>query len=101
VAVEGSNNLPSLVGRVFVVLSFLCKVLSHTSFTLDSRRSVCPDIHLARLVNCRSESKDMALPLSPFESRVRTHALLESIGFLVLLPIGVLVARYTRTFTAR
>jgi len=41
------------------------------------------------------------LPLSPFEKKIRNHALLCSIGFLVLLPVGVLIARYTRTFTNR
>jgi len=38
-----------------------------------------------------------SFPLNQFDIRVRNHALLSSIGFLVLLPIGVLVARYTRT----
>ena len=32
---------------------------------------------------------------------LKIHALLCSIGFLVLLPIGVLTARYLRTFTGR
>ncbi|EIN04623.1 hypothetical protein PUNSTDRAFT_75977 [Punctularia strigosozonata HHB-11173 SS5] len=41
------------------------------------------------------------LPFTPIESRARTHALLSSIGFLILLPLGVLLARYARTFTSR
>lgn len=40
-------------------------------------------------------------PLSPIEQKARTHALLCTIGFLILLPVGTLVARYTRTFTRR
>ncbi|KAJ7199319.1 hypothetical protein B0H12DRAFT_1197190 [Mycena haematopus] len=41
------------------------------------------------------------IPLSPLEKKARTHALLCSIGFLILLPLGVLLARYARTFTKR
>lgn len=37
------------------------------------------------------------IPLSPIEVHARNHALLCSIGFLILLPIGALVPRYTRT----
>lgn len=40
---------------------------------------------------------DVTLPLSPVEVHARNHALLCSIGFLILLPIGALVPRYTRT----
>jgi hypothetical protein len=40
-------------------------------------------------------------PLLPIETKAKTHALLCTIGFLILLPIGVLVARYVRTFTKR
>ncbi|KAJ7587192.1 hypothetical protein C8J56DRAFT_92761 [Mycena floridula] len=40
-----------------------------------------------------------SVPLSPIESYARTHAWLCTVGFLILLPIGTLVARYTRTFT--
>jgi len=35
--------------------------------------------------------------LTPFEVRVRNHAVLCTVGFLILLPIGALVARYSRT----
>jgi len=38
-----------------------------------------------------------SIPLSDIERRVRTHAICCTVGFLILLPIGVLVARYTRT----
>ncbi|KAF8068669.1 eukaryotic cytochrome b561-domain-containing protein [Lyophyllum atratum] len=40
-------------------------------------------------------------PLTPLEEKAKTHAILCTTGFLVLLPIGVLVARFTRTFTKR
>ncbi|KII84247.1 hypothetical protein PLICRDRAFT_179510 [Plicaturopsis crispa FD-325 SS-3] len=42
-----------------------------------------------------------SVPLLPVEVLARRHALLSSIGFLILLPLGVLVTRYLRTFTAR
>ncbi|KAJ7073235.1 hypothetical protein B0H15DRAFT_64982 [Mycena belliarum] len=38
-------------------------------------------------------------PLTDIEIMARTHALLCSVGFLVLLPLGVLFARYARNFT--
>jgi len=39
----------------------------------------------------------LSIPLSPLEVHARNHALLCSIGFLILLPIGALIPRYTRT----
>jgi len=36
-------------------------------------------------------------PLNPLELRLRSHAILCTVGFLILLPIGVLVPRLTRT----
>ncbi|KAJ7697627.1 hypothetical protein B0H17DRAFT_1197287 [Mycena rosella] len=41
------------------------------------------------------------IPLIPIEILVRNHAILCTIGFLILLPLGVLLARYARTFTRR
>ncbi|KAF9478955.1 hypothetical protein BDN70DRAFT_879354 [Pholiota conissans] len=38
-----------------------------------------------------------SIPLSDTEIRARNHAILCTVGFLILLPVGVLVARYTRT----
>lgn len=38
-------------------------------------------------------------PLTPVEEHARIHAHLMTFGFLVCLPLGVLVARYFRTFT--
>ncbi|KAI0260804.1 hypothetical protein BC834DRAFT_973108 [Gloeopeniophorella convolvens] len=40
-------------------------------------------------------------PLNEYEKRVRDHALLASIAFLILVPLGVLLPRYLRTFTNR
>lgn len=40
-------------------------------------------------------------PLTDMERRARNHAVLCTTGFLILLPVGVLVARYIRTFTNR
>jgi hypothetical protein len=39
------------------------------------------------------------LPLSEYEKRVRDHALLAVIAFMILLPIDVLMSRYWRTFS--
>ncbi|KAF8155491.1 hypothetical protein B0H34DRAFT_849806 [Crassisporium funariophilum] len=39
----------------------------------------------------------VTFPLNDLELRARNHAVLSTVGFLILLPIGVLVARYTRT----
>ncbi|KAK0489542.1 hypothetical protein EDD18DRAFT_1081321 [Armillaria luteobubalina] len=41
------------------------------------------------------------LPLTPIEQQLKTHAILSTTGFLILLPVGVLVPRYTRTYTNR
>ncbi|KAI9061725.1 CBD9-like protein [Trametes sanguinea] len=38
-------------------------------------------------------------PLQPFQKMIIAHALLCTIGFLILLPAGGLLARYARTFT--
>jgi hypothetical protein len=39
------------------------------------------------------------LPLSPVEIVLRNHAILCSIAWLILLPLGAVLARYLRTFT--
>ncbi|KAF8813108.1 hypothetical protein BYT27DRAFT_7181683 [Phlegmacium glaucopus] len=39
----------------------------------------------------------MSTPLNDLEISVRKHALLCTIGFLIILPIGALLPRYTRT----
>ncbi|OSC96566.1 CBD9-like protein [Trametes coccinea BRFM310] len=38
-------------------------------------------------------------PLQPFQKMIIAHALLCTIGFLIVLPAGGLLARYARTFT--
>ncbi|KAF5371443.1 hypothetical protein D9757_009989 [Collybiopsis confluens] len=40
-----------------------------------------------------------SIPLTPPEVLAKRHAILVTIGFLILLPIGALIPRYTRTFT--
>ncbi|PBK61597.1 uncharacterized protein ARMOST_14839 [Armillaria ostoyae] len=40
-------------------------------------------------------------PLTPIEQQLKTHAILCTTGFLIFLPVGVLVPRYTRTKTNR
>ncbi|EIN04632.1 hypothetical protein PUNSTDRAFT_138284 [Punctularia strigosozonata HHB-11173 SS5] len=46
-------------------------------------------------------SPTSSLPLTPIEEHARIHAHLMTLGFLALLPAGILVARYFRTFTRR
>ncbi|KAJ7185879.1 hypothetical protein C8R46DRAFT_1061958 [Mycena filopes] len=47
------------------------------------------------------EGDEFSIPLTSIEVMARNHALLCSIGFLVLLPLGALLPRYARTFTNR
>ena len=42
-----------------------------------------------------------SFPLNKYEVKARNHALLCTIGFLILLPLGALVPRYLRTLTQR
>jgi len=46
----------------------------------------------------RRDDFDFDFPLQPVEVKARNHGIIMAVGFLILLPIGVLVARYTRTF---
>ncbi|TCD67202.1 hypothetical protein EIP91_000378 [Steccherinum ochraceum] len=39
------------------------------------------------------------IPLLPFQKNIVAHGIVSAIGYLVLLPLGILLARYTRTFT--
>ena len=41
----------------------------------------------------------VSTPLQPFQKMIIAHAILCTIGFLILLPAGALLARYARTFT--
>ncbi|KAI0743640.1 hypothetical protein C8Q80DRAFT_853198 [Daedaleopsis nitida] len=43
----------------------------------------------------------IVIPLLPFEKYIIAHAIFCVIGFLGLLPLGALLARYSRTFTPR
>ncbi|KAF9260346.1 hypothetical protein L218DRAFT_989621 [Marasmius fiardii PR-910] len=40
-------------------------------------------------------------PLSPREEQAKNHAILCTSGFLIILPVGALLARYSRTLTNR
>ncbi|KAG7085768.1 hypothetical protein E1B28_003309 [Marasmius oreades] len=44
---------------------------------------------------------EFKFPLSPIEIQAKNHAILCASGFLILLPVGVLIARYSRTITNR
>ncbi|TDL18798.1 hypothetical protein BD410DRAFT_792984 [Rickenella mellea] len=48
-----------------------------------------------------SQPAPSTIPLLPLEKKIRNHATLCAVGFLILLPIGALVGRYLRTFTSR
>lgn len=41
------------------------------------------------------------LSLDDIHEKAKHHAIIASIGFLILLPIGVLIPRFTRTFNRR
>ncbi|KAJ6583005.1 hypothetical protein DFH09DRAFT_1245911 [Mycena vulgaris] len=43
----------------------------------------------------------VTFPLNSIEIMARNHAILCTVGFLILLPLGVLLARYARTFSRR
>jgi len=45
--------------------------------------------------------KTDTMALTEYETKVRNHALLVGIAFLVIVPLGVLIPRYLRTFTNR
>jgi len=40
-------------------------------------------------------------PLSEYESKLRIHAILVSVSFLIIIPLGVLIPRLLRTFSNR
>jgi len=42
-----------------------------------------------------------SFPLSPFEEKARNHAHIAFFGFFFALPLGMISARYLRTFTGR
>ena len=44
-------------------------------------------------------STGIVIPLVPFEKYIIAHAIFCVIGFLGFLPLGALLARYTRTYT--
>ncbi|KAH9931172.1 uncharacterized protein BXZ73DRAFT_47488 [Epithele typhae] len=46
-----------------------------------------------------SGSGTVDVPLVPFQKMIVAHAVLATIGFLILLPAGAILARYARTFT--
>ena len=39
------------------------------------------------------------IPLFPYQKNLVAHGIVSAIGYLVLIPLGILIARYTRTFT--
>ena len=41
----------------------------------------------------------MGIPLLQFEKYIVAHAIMMVIGFLFLLPLGAIVARWTRTYS--
>ncbi|OJT06970.1 hypothetical protein TRAPUB_2171 [Trametes pubescens] len=64
---------------------------------------VVAETDLAHLANPatdpNSSSGTVDTPLLPFQKLIIAHGLLCTIGFLIMLPAGALLARYSRTFT--
>ncbi|KAF9553565.1 hypothetical protein CPC08DRAFT_822235 [Agrocybe pediades] len=54
-------------------------------------------MNFARDKGPRGGQNRVVFPLNFIEIRARRHAILCTIGFLILLPIGALIARYSRT----
>ncbi|KAJ7624853.1 hypothetical protein FB45DRAFT_836929 [Roridomyces roridus] len=46
-----------------------------------------------------SQTVQLNFPLSSFEVKLRTHAHLGFFAYMVVMPLGIFIARYARTFT--
>jgi hypothetical protein len=42
-----------------------------------------------------------SIPFEPYQKTIIAHAVLSALGFLILLPAGTLVARWTRTYSRK
>ncbi|KAH8077492.1 hypothetical protein BXZ70DRAFT_697161 [Cristinia sonorae] len=43
----------------------------------------------------------ISIPLFPYQKKLVSHGIVSVIGYLVLLPLGIFIARYLRTFTPK
>lgn len=70
------------------------------SFTSFTAKHHIPELRITRKsLHWPTHTMATSFPLQPLEIMAKNHAILATTGFLILLPVGVLVARYARTFT--
>lgn len=72
------------------------------TFSLDLTKSSSPTSTSAGSSPTGGSEHDaptVDIPLLPYQRLIVAHAIFCAIGFLVLLPAGVLIARYLRTFS--
>ena len=67
--------------------------------TLDMSTPVSGSTTSDPVSDPNAKTGDTSTPLLPYQKMIVAHAVLCTIGFLILLPSGALLARYTRTFT--
>ncbi|KAH9859060.1 hypothetical protein C2E23DRAFT_880437 [Lenzites betulinus] len=80
----------------------LLQHLESNPITIDMSQSLTADdvTNLASPAADPTTTTDTSSPpLLPYQKKIVAHALLCTIGFLILLPAGALLARYARTFT--
>ena len=61
----------------------------------EPRLSCLYILHPLRIMSHISRSLD------PHDTSIRNHGLLASLAFLVIIPLGTLIARYFRTFNTK
>ncbi|TBU25164.1 CBD9-like protein [Dichomitus squalens] len=66
--------------------------------TLDMSTSVSSGNTSDPVSDPNAKTGDNSTPMLQYQKMIVAHALLCTIGFLILLPAGALLARYTRTF---
>lgn len=70
------------------------------ALTADARDPTNPILTLSGDMGTGSAGGgSVDVPLQPYQKMIVAHAILCVVGFLGLLPAGVLIARYSRTFT--
>ncbi|KAF8993680.1 hypothetical protein BDQ17DRAFT_1286196 [Cyathus striatus] len=66
---------------------------------LDLTKSLSTD-GSSTSTNGPSQSSSNSIPLLPYQRMIVAHAVFCLVGFLLLLPVGGIIARYLRTFTS-
>ncbi|KAI0630134.1 hypothetical protein C8Q77DRAFT_244220 [Trametes polyzona] len=81
----------------------LIQHLESNPIQIDMSRAVSDAdiVHLANpATDPNSSSGTVDTPLLPFQKKIVAHGLLCTIGFLIMLPAGAILARYARTYTS-